>query len=98
MNPPSSIMNPPSSKFPSYLAESWVSKGKFIKRLDIKGRGRQGIKEHPQARLHVVLREGKTREEVLEEKRKKMLRSIRSAGVVRENPAWANAPINGWRW
>lgn len=80
------------------VAESWVSKGKYIKRLDIKGRGRMGIKEHPQARLHVVLREGKTKNEVLEEKRSKVLKAVRSAGVVREDVAWRNAPINGWRW
>lgn len=80
------------------VAESWVSKGKYIKRLDIKGRGRMGIKEHPQARLHVVLREGKTKSEVLDEKRSKVLRAVRSAGVVREDVAWRNAPINGWRW
>lgn len=71
-----------------------------IKRIDIKGRARHGIKEHQQARLHVLLKEGKTRDELLEEKKKKMLARVMSmgAGVVREDRAIINAPTSGWRW
>jgi large subunit ribosomal protein L22 len=71
-----------------------------IKRIDIKGRARHGIKEHQQARMHVVLKEGKTRDELLEEKKKKMLGRVMSmgAGVVREDRVIINAPTSGWRW
>ena len=86
--------------FASLSAEAWVAKGMKIKRIDIKGRARHGIKEHQQARLHVLLKEGKTRDELLEEKKKKMLRRVMSmgAGVVREDRAIINAPTSGWRW
>lgn len=75
-----------------------MDRGRKIKRIDIKGRARYGIKEHQEARLHFILREGKTRAELLEEKRKAMLSKIRSAGVVREERVIINAPTNGWRW
>ncbi len=79
-------------------AESWVSKGQTIKRIDIKGRARHGIKEHRQARLHVVLREGLTKAELKDKKREKVLGLIRSAGVVREEKKLINWPTNAWRW
>jgi large subunit ribosomal protein L22 len=79
-------------------AECWVSKGQYIKRIDIKGRARHGIKEHPQARLHVVLKEGLTKAELVEKKKQKVLRKVRSAGVVREERKIINAPTHGWRW
>lgn len=79
-------------------AESWVSKGRTIKRIDIKGRARFGIKEHQQARLHVVLKEGKTRAELLEKKKREMLNRVRSAGVVREDRVIINAGTSGWKW
>jgi large subunit ribosomal protein L22 len=41
-----------------------VAKGPKIKRVDIKGRGRAGVKEHSTTRLSVILREGKTKEEL----------------------------------
>lgn len=83
-----------------FSAEAWVAKGMKIKRIDIKGRARHGIKEHQQARMHVVLKEGKTRDELLEEKKKKMLGRVMSmgAGVVREDRVIINAPTSGWRW
>lgn len=49
--------------------QAWVGKGQFMKRVDPKGRGRAGVKQHPLARLNVLLKEGKTefekREEIL---------------------------------
>ncbi|KAI5449381.1 hypothetical protein NCC49_004724 [Naganishia albida] len=82
------------------VSEAWVAKGMRIKRIDIKGRARHGIKEHQQARMHVVLKEGKTRDELLEENKKKVLGRVRStgAGVVREDRVIINAPTSGWRW
>ncbi|KAJ9097163.1 hypothetical protein QFC21_004832 [Naganishia friedmannii] len=82
------------------VSEAWVSKGINIKRIDIKGRARHGIKEHQQARMHVLLKEGKTRDELLEQKQKKSLTRVRNmgAGVVREDRVIINAPTSGWRW
>ncbi|KAJ9115775.1 hypothetical protein QFC24_006883 [Naganishia onofrii] len=82
------------------VSEAWVSKGINIKRIDIKGRARHGIKEHQQARMHVLLKEGKTRDELLEQKQKKLLTRVRNmgAGVVREDRVIINAPTSGWRW
>ncbi len=75
-----------------------MSKGQFIKRIDIKGRARHGIKEHPQARLHVVLKEGLTKLELQERKMRKTLRLVRSAGVVREDQKIINHPTHAWKW
>lgn len=45
------------------IAQSWTSKGPSIKRIDIKGRGRRGIKHHNLSKLHVLLAEGDTKEQ-----------------------------------
>lgn len=79
------------------LAESWAAKGQFLKRIDIKGRGRQGVKHHPQARLQVVLKEGKTREELVKMARAKKIKKVVSAGFLREHTPIRNpAPVWGW--
>jgi large subunit ribosomal protein L22 len=75
-----------------------VSKGLKIKRVDIKGRGRAGFKHHPTARLHVLLKEGKTKEEISERKFAKELGQVRSAGVVREDGVIRRKVISGWTW
>ncbi|KAI1795116.1 ribosomal protein L22 [Ganoderma leucocontextum] len=80
------------------VSESWVTKGpNQIKRYDMKGRGRAGLKIHPHSRLHVVLREGKTRAELHAEDRQRKLDKIRSAGLVRENVPIRN-PGATWAW
>lgn len=80
------------------VAETWVSKGRKIARVDIKGRGRMGIKHHPSARIHFVLREGKSVEEKLAEQRKRVLSKVRSAGVVREDGKLRRKMNHGWGW
>ncbi|RSH81423.1 hypothetical protein EHS25_006955 [Saitozyma podzolica] len=80
------------------VAETWVSKGLKIKRVDIKGRGRAGFKHHPTARLHVLLKEGKTKEEISQRKFTKELGQVRSAGVVREDGVIRRKVISGWTW
>jgi len=80
------------------VAEAWVTKGpRQHKRLEIKGRGKLGIRVHPDARLSVVLKEGKTRRELLEEERSRKLRRIVSAGLVREDKPLRN-PSSMWTW
>ncbi|KAM5540391.1 hypothetical protein V8D89_005849 [Ganoderma adspersum] len=80
------------------VSESWVTKGpNQIKRYDIKGRGRAGLRVHPHSRMHVVLREGKTRAELHAEDRQRKLDKIRSAGLVREDIPIRN-PGATWAW
>lgn len=81
-----------------HLAESWTSKGLKHKRYDIKGRGRAGIKYHTYARLHVSLKEGKTRSEKEERRFQKELDLVRSAGVVREDGVLRRKVTSGWGW
>lgn len=81
-----------------FLAEAWVTKGEnFHKRLDIKGRGRLGVKHHPEARMSVVLREGKTVTELKRQAEDRKLKRIVSAGYVREDVPLRNmGPM--WSW
>lgn len=80
------------------VAETWVSKGPKIARIDIKGRGRFGVKHHGSARIHFVLREGKTWAQKQEAERNKVLRKVRSAGIVREDGKLRRKTIDGWAW
>ena len=82
----------------SDAAEAWVSKGpKQLKRIEPKGRGKAGIRIHPDSRLHVVLKEGKTSEERQAEERRRKLKRIVSAGIVREDVPLRN-PGPAWAW
>lgn len=82
----------------SLTAEAWVTKGpNVIKFLDIKGRGRTGIKHHPHSRMHVVLREGKSKAEQAAEDRARKLKKIVSAGLNREDVPLRN-PSPAWAW
>jgi len=80
------------------VSESWVSKGpNSQKRLEPRGRGHRGIRVHPDSRMTVVLREGKTFMEKKNKEREKKLRAIRSAGLIREDVPLRNpAPMWGW--
>ncbi|KDQ15427.1 hypothetical protein BOTBODRAFT_173913 [Botryobasidium botryosum FD-172 SS1] len=78
------------------ISEAWVAKGKTLKRVDIKGRGRSGVRKRKHARMHVVLKQGKTHEELVAEARARTLRKVVAAGLVREDkpiqnygPRWA---------
>jgi large subunit ribosomal protein L22 len=79
-------------------AEAWVTKGpRTHKRLDIKGRGKHGIRVHPDARLHVVLKEGATWEEQAASERAYKLARVRAAGLNREDRPIRN-PAPMWAW
>ncbi|KAF8524597.1 mitochondrial 50S ribosomal protein L22 [Hysterangium stoloniferum] len=80
------------------VAESWVNKGKRrLKRLDIKGRGKMGLKVHPDSRMTVILREGKTEEEKKNLLFQRRLKKIRSPGLMREDKPLVNiAPRYIW--
>jgi len=80
------------------VSQAWVTKGEnFHKRIDIKGRGRMGIKIHPEAKMSVVLREGKTVAELKKQAEDRKLKRIVSAGYVRESVPLRNmGPM--WAW
>lgn len=84
------------------VAEAWVGKGRTFKRIEIKGRGRMGIRKSFQAKMSIVLREGKTWDEKQKEhlaKEKKKVRSIGTGGVVRTNvPVRNTFKRAGWQW
>ncbi|GAA5981903.1 hypothetical protein JCM11641_001937 [Rhodosporidiobolus odoratus] len=87
------------------LAQSWVTKGPSLARLDIKGRGRHGVKHHPSSKLHVLLAEGLTEEERRRARKKDQWRaSIRGLtegdgiGVGSSGRKVINAQVGGWRW
>jgi large subunit ribosomal protein L22 len=84
------------------VAEAWVGKGRTHKRRDIKGRGRTGMLTKFEAKLSVVLREGKTHQQKFAEKlekEKRIARSIGTGGVVRVNRPIINTHQRpGWHW
>ena len=67
------------------------------KRLEPRGRGKHGIRVHPDSRMSVILKEGKTREQLLAEDRARKLKRIVSAGLVREDVPLRN-PASMWTW
>jgi len=80
------------------VGEAWVTKGPNThKRIEPKGRGRFGIRVHPDSRLSVILKEGKTKAELAREERARKLRRIVSAGIVREDVPLRN-PGPAWAW
>ena len=79
-------------------AEAWVTKGpRSLKRIEVKGRSKFGIRVHPDSRMSVVLKEGKTRAQLLEAERARKLKRIVSAGLVREDKPLRN-PGSMWTW
>lgn len=67
--------------------------------MDIKGRGRFGIKRHPYCRLRIVLREGRTMEEKVAIRfTKDVNKHARSAGLVREDQAIRRKTPTSWAW
>ncbi|KAH7914363.1 ribosomal protein L22/L17 [Hygrophoropsis aurantiaca] len=80
------------------VAEAWVTKGpKQLKRMEPRGRGKFGIRIHPDSRLHVKLKEGKTFEQLQAEMRARRLKRIVSASLVREDVPLRN-PSASWQW
>lgn len=84
------------------VAEAWVGKGRTFRKIEVKGRGRTGIRKSFQAKLSIVLREGKTWEEKGREKlekEKKRVQRIGTGGVIRTNLPVVNTHQRpGWQW
>ncbi|ORY77277.1 ribosomal protein L22/L17 [Leucosporidium creatinivorum] len=86
------------------VAQSWTTPGPSLQRLDIKGRGRYGVKHHPSSKLHVLLAEGLTDEEKRRQRKQdQWRRSLRGltegdgVGVGRSKPV-INTQVGGWKW
>ncbi|KAK2466205.1 hypothetical protein APHAL10511_001847 [Amanita phalloides] len=80
------------------VGEAWVTKGpKRSKKLEPRGRGHYGIRVRPSARLHVKLNEGKTVEEKAAVEKKRRLKKIVSASLVREDRP-IHVPGSTWAW
>lgn len=80
------------------VSEAWVTKGpRSHKRLETRGRCKFGIRVHPDSRMSVILKEGKTRAQLLEAERARKLKRIVSAGLVREDKPLRN-PRARWTW
>ncbi|KAK7049530.1 hypothetical protein VNI00_005561 [Paramarasmius palmivorus] len=79
------------------VSEAWVGKGQYTKQIDIKGRGRYGIRTTRRARMTVVLKEGKTLEEKKAAERAYKMKRIVAASHVRENKPLRN-PGAMWAW
>lgn len=69
----------------------------MMKRVEIKGRGRMGIRKKYKAKMHVVLKEGLTAFEQKQKLIAKKVDRIRSAGLVREDVPLRN-PRPAWAW
>jgi len=80
------------------VAEAWVTKGPTPPaRLEPRGRGHHGRRQHPNSRIHVVLKEGKTVEEQRARERARKLNRIVSANATREDKPIRN-PGAMWAW
>ena len=82
------------------VGESWVSKGFKLKRADFKARGRAGLKEHQHGRVHLVLKEGLSRDEQVTKKFEREVGRIRGPGMAgkREHGVLRRKIISGWAW
>lgn len=85
-------------------AQSWTTQGPSLKRVDIKGRGRRGIKHHPSSKLHVLLAEGETAEEKRRSHKlhgwRMSLRGLTEGdGIgVGRSKLIVNVGVSGWKW
>ena len=81
-----------------FTAEAWVTKGpRPPTALEVRGRGHYGTRTHPNSKLCVVLKEGKTIEQQKAEAKKRKLKRIVSAAITREDKPIRN-PSPTWGW
>lgn len=84
------------------VAEAWVNKHRTLKRREIKGRGRAGVRKHKYCRLHIILREGLLQSQKDEKKLRDVRRQAYSIGTGGVSPT--NGPLRnqwkspGWQW
>ena len=80
------------------VKEAFVNRGLKHKRMDIKGRMRTGIKEHPQSKLHIILTKGQSVNLKKQLKYSKSLNKVRSASIIRESPKIINNKVPYYNW
>ncbi|GAA5934413.1 mitochondrial 54S ribosomal protein uL22m MRPL22 [Sporobolomyces koalae] len=84
------------------IAQSWVTQGPSIARIDIKGRGRHGIKHHPSSKLHVLLAEGETKEQLRRQRKqdqwRQSLRGLTQGTEFGNSKPLINAGVGQWKW
>ena len=71
--------------------------GRLAKRIEIRGRGKIGIRTKYTAKMVVKLREGLTWEEKRQKEREYKLKRIVSSGLNREDVPLRNPPSQ-WAW
>ncbi|KAH8118688.1 ribosomal protein L22 [Phellopilus nigrolimitatus] len=82
------------------VSEAWVNKGKGgmgMQRMEIKGRGKMGVRTKYTAKMVVSLKEGLTLEEKKAKDREARLKRIVSSGLNREDVPLRN-PSSQWAW
>lgn len=103
MDSPTLVVGPSSNSLIGYiliffLAEAWVNKrAARNKKMVAQGRGHRGLRIKPSSSLTVVLKEGKTLEQLKADARKRKLSRIVSAAVTREDKPLRN-PGPMWAW
>lgn len=81
------------------VKEAWVGKGTTHKRVEIKGRGRTGVRKTFFSRMEVLLKHGKTKEEQMADmvqRARKLARSVGTGGVHRTNATQGTFTRTSW--
>lgn len=80
------------------VSEAWVGKGRNIpKKIDIKGRGRYGIKQRYRAHMTIRLGRGLTEQQALEKRAQKALDKVKIAELVKDETK-VRYPRAQWAW
>ncbi len=56
--------------------QAWVTKGKFVKRMWVKGRGRLAIQRRPRVRIDIRVRDGSTTAKREEDKKRRAMKRL----------------------
>lgn len=71
--------------------QAWVTKGKFAKRLWVKGRGRVALQRRPRVGIDIRVRDKTTLERRALESKAKMVKKLMKGGGLVEKPIYNSA-------
>lgn len=71
--------------------QAWVTKGKFAKRLWVKGRGRVALQRRPRVGIDIRVRDKTTLERRASESKAKMVKKLMKGGGLVEKPIYNSA-------
>lgn len=71
--------------------QAWITKGKYVKRLWVKGRGRLAIQRRPRVGIDIRVRDKTTIERRASEKREKMVRKMMKGSGLVNKPLYNSA-------